>query len=330
MRSYITRRVILMIPTLILVTVLVFLMVRFVPGSILDLMVSDHAGESGTDIETVKAALKTNLGLDVPVYTQYGRWVGVLPQKDGGFHGVLQGDLGISLWTNRNIVTEIASRIPISLELGTIALVTAMLIAFPIGIYSAIRQDTIGDYFGRSFAIMLISVPSFWIGTLVVVLPSIWWNWSPAMEYIPISKNFGANIVQFLIPGIIMGTAMAGGTMRMTRTMMLEVLRQDYIKTAWSKGLKERAVVVRHAMKNAMIPVVTIVGAQIPVLIGGSVIMEQIFVLPGIGRYMIDAIGQRDYPIISGVNLMMASIVLVLILLVDMSYALLDPRIRYR
>jgi peptide/nickel transport system permease protein len=305
-------------------------MVRFVPGSVLDMMISDHAGESGADYETLKAALKVNLGLDAPVYTQYGRWMGVLPQKDGGFHGVLQGDLGTSLWTNRDVVHEILIRIPISLELGTIALISALLIAFPIGIYSAIRQDTIGDYTGRSFAIMCISVPGFWIGTLVFVLPSIWWNWSPPVEYIPITKDFGSNFMQFLIPGVIMGMGMSGSTMRMTRTMMLEVLRQDYIKTAWSKGLKERAVIIRHALKNAMIPVITIIGAQVPVLIGGSVIMEQIFVLPGIGRYMVDAIGQRDYPIISGVNLMMASIVLVLILLVDMSYALLDPRIRYR
>jgi peptide/nickel transport system permease protein len=319
-----------MIPTLILVTILVFLMVRFVPGSILDMMISDHAGESGTDYETMKAALKVNLGLDAPVYTQYGRWMGVLPQKDGGFHGVLQGNLGTSLWTNRDIVHEILIRIPISLELGTIALITGLLIAFPIGIYSAIRQDTTGDYLGRSFAIFCIAVPGFWIGTLVFVLPSIWWNWSPPVEYIPITRNFGANFMQFLIPGVIMGMAMSGGTMRMTRTMMLEVLRQDYVRTAWSKGLRERAVIIRHALKNAMIPVITVIGAQIPVLIGGSVIMEQIFVLPGIGRYMIDAIGQRDYPIISGINLMMASIVLVIILLVDMSYALLDPRIRYR
>ncbi len=305
-------------------------MVRFVPGSVLDLMVSDMASESEQGHDQLMKTLKANLGLDVPVYTQYGRWMGIVPQGDGNFHGVLQGDLGTSLWTRRNIVTEIVSRIPISVELGVIALITGMLIAFPIGIYSAIRQDTIGDYLGRSFAIFLIAVPGFWIGTLIFVLPSIWWNWSPPVEYIPITKDFGANIMQFLIPGVIMGGAMSGSTMRMTRTMMLEVLRQDYIKTAWAKGLKERAVIIRHALKNSMIPVITIVGGQVPVLIGGSVIMEQIFVLPGIGRYMVEAIGQRDYPIISGVNLMMATILLFVILLVDISYAWLDPRIRYR
>jgi len=330
MRSYIMRRFGLIIPTLILVTIITFLMVRFVPGSILDLMIGDMPPEEGLTYEEMKAELEARLGLDVPVYTQYARWVGILPQKDGGFHGMLQGDLGESLWTRRPIVDEILSRIPISLELGIIALTTAMLVAFPIGIYSAIRQDTIGDYISRSFAIMCIAVPGFWIGTLVFVLPSIWWNWTPPVEYIPIGKDFGKNIVQFIIPGIIMGTQMAGSTMRMTRTMMLEVLRQDYIKTAWAKGLKERAVIVRHALKNAMIPVITIVGGQVPVLIGGSAIMEQIFVLPGIGQYMVNAIGQRDYAIISGINLMMASVLLILILLVDLSYAWLDPRIRYR
>jgi peptide/nickel transport system permease protein len=222
------------------------------------------------------------------------------------------------------------SRIPISLELGILALMTAMLIAFPIGVYSAIRQDTVGDYIGRSFAIVCIAMPSFWLGTMVVVFPSVWWEWAPAVEYVPITKDLGANLLQFLIPGAIMGMVMSGTTMRMTRTMMLEVLRQDYIKTAWAKGLRERAVVIQHAMKNAMIPVVTIVGLQLPVLIGGSVVMEQIFVLPGIGQLMINAIGQRDYPIISGINVMMASAILVVNLLVDMTYAWLDPRIRYR
>jgi peptide/nickel transport system permease protein len=330
MRAYLIRRIVLIIPTLILVTIITFLMVRFVPGSVLDLMVTDMASESDLGHEELMKTLRTNLGLDVPVYTQYGRWMGIVPQADDSFQGVLQGDLGISLWTKRDIVTEIVSRIPISVELGLIALITAMLIAFPIGIYSAIRQDTIGDYLGRSFAIFLIAVPGFWIGTLVFVLPSIWWNWSPPVEYIPITRDFGRNILQFLIPGVIMGGAMSGATMRMTRTMMLEVLRQDYIKTAWSKGLRERAVIIRHALKNAMIPVVTIVGGQVPILIGGSVIMETIFVLPGIGRYMVEAIGQRDYPIISGVNLMMATVLLFVILLVDISYAWLDPRIRYR
>jgi len=246
------------------------------------------------------------------------------------FAGILQGNLGVSLWDERPILGEIGDKIPISLELGIIAILTGLIIAFPIGIYSAIRQDTIGDYIGRSFAIFCMAVPGFWLGTMVVVFPSVWWGWTPSPVYIPITENFGGNLVQFIIPGILMGMVMSGVTMRMTRTMMLEVLRQDYIRTAWSKGLRERVVVIRHALKNAMIPVITIVGLQLPIVIGGTVIMERIFNLPGMGRYMIDALVARDYPIVSGVNVMMASVILMANLLVDLTYGWLDPRIRYR
>jgi len=268
---------------------------------------------------TPREYIKHLLQLDEPIYEQYWSW----------FIHVLRGDLGRSLWTDRNITKEIMQRIPISLELGILAVITSMIIAIPIGIYSAVRQDTIGDYVGRSFAILCISLPSFWIGTMVMVFPAIWWGWSPSMQYIPITENLGGNLLQFIIPAVIMGMVMSGTTMRMSRTMMLEVLRQDYIKTAWSKGLRERSVVLKHAMKNAMIPVVTIIGLQVPVLIGGSVIMERIFVLPGIGRLLIDALGQRDYPVISGVNIVMATAVLLINLVVDVIYAYLDPRISY-
>ena len=244
--------------------------------------------------------------------------------------GVFQGNLGLSLWDERPILDEIIKKIPISLELGIIAIITGLLIAFPIGIYSAIRQDSIGDYVGRSIAIFCMAVPGFWLATMVVVFPSVWWNWTPAVVYHPITENFGENIKQFIIPGFLMGMVMSGVTMRMMRTMMLEVLRQDYIRTAWAKGLRERVVVIRHALKNAMIPVITIIGLQLPVLIGGTVIMERIFNLPGMGRYMLDALSIRDYPIISGVNVMMATVILMVNLLVDLTYGWLDPRIRYR
>ncbi|MDP2919242.1 MAG: ABC transporter permease [Dehalococcoidia bacterium] len=320
MSTYIARRLVLIIPTLLLVTIIVFLTVRFVPGSLIDIMTSQMAPESDLGGKTVAEYIKHVLGLDVPVHVQYARWLS----------GVVRGDLGRSLWTDRSITREIVNRIPISLELGIMAIITSLLIAIPIGIYSAIRQDTSGDYIGRSFAILCIAVPGFWLGTIVMVFPAVWWGWSPPVEYTPITKDFGDNFIQFIIPSVIMGMVMSGTTMRMSRTMMLEVLRQDYIKTAWSKGLKERAIVVRHAMKNAMIPVVTIIGLQIPVLIGGSVIMEQIFNLPGIGRLMIEALNQRDYPVISGVNVVMGTAVLVVNLLVDIVYAYLDPRISYR
>jgi len=260
------------------------------------------------------------LGLDKPVYIQYFSWLG----------HALRGDLGTSLWQSRAIMPDILAKVPISLELGFLAILTALFISLPIGIYSAIRQDTIGDYVGRSIAILFIAVPSFWLATMVVVFPASWWGWAPSVQYIPITQDLGANLVQFIIPAVIMGMVMSGTSMRMTRTMMLEVLRQDYVRTAWSKGLRERVVIVRHALRNALIPVVTIIGMQVPVLLGGSVIMEQIFSLPGMGRFMVEALNRRDYPIISGINLAMATVILVVNLAVDLTYSLLDPRIRYR
>ena len=330
MRAYIIRRLLLMIPTLLLVTIIVFLTVRFIPGSLIDLMASQQVGETMVSPEEIAEQIRHDLGLDVPVGKQYLRWLGAWQQKDGTFSGVLQGDLGKSLWTQRPILGELAGKIPISLELGIIGLITALLIAFPIGIYSAIRQDAAGDYVGRTFAILCMSVPGFWLATMIIVFPSVWWGWTPPMVYIPITENLAENIKQFIIPSILMGMVMSGVTMRMMRTMMLEVLRQDYIRTAWSKGLTERIVVMRHALKNAMIPVITIIGLQIPILIGGTIIMEQIFNLPGIGRLLIDSLSRRDYSMISGVNLMMASVVMAANLLTDLTYAWLDPRIRYR
>jgi peptide/nickel transport system permease protein len=220
--------------------------------------------------------------------------------------------------------------LPISFELGLMALIIGVAVAIPIGIYSAMRQDTIGDYAGRSVAIIALSVPNFWIATMVIVFPSIWWNWTPRLDYIPFSKDPLGNLLQFVIPAAIMGLHMSGGIMRMTRTMMLEVLRQDYIRTAWSKGLKERVVVMRHALRNALIPIVTQIGMRVPTLIAGAVIMEQIFCLPGVGRYLVTAIGQRDYPIVSGINMVLAGFILLVNLTVDLTYAYLDPRIQYR
>ena len=330
MSAYVIRRLVLIITTLLLVTIIVFLSVRFIPGSLVELMVSDRYRESTTSREEMITAVREQLGLDVPVWKQYLRWLGAYPQKDGAISGVFENDLGKSLWSQRPILGEILQRIPISLELGIMAMITALLVAFPVGIYSAIRQDTAGDYLGRSFAILCIAVPGFWLATMIYVFPAKWFSWTPPVIYYPITRDLWANLGQFIIPGILMGMAMSGTTMRMTRTMMLEVLRQDYIRTAWAKGLRERVIVVRHALKNALIPVITIIGLQIPILIGGSVIMEQIFALPGMGRLMLDALSARDYPVVSGVNLVVASVILVANLLVDLTYAWFDPRIRYR
>jgi len=325
MRNYLIRRLLLLIPTLFIVTVIVFLMVRLVPGTVVDVLLAELAtpGSGGMQGATPpdREELMRKMGLDVPIHIQYGHWISDI---------ILHGDFGDSLRTRRAVTETIAPKIPVTLELGAMALVLAMLISLPLGVYSAIRQDTIGDYIGRSAAIALIAIPSFWVATMVMVFPSIWWHWTPSTEYIPLTHDPWGNIRMLIIPALIMGTHMAGGTMRMTRTMMLEVLRQDYIRTAWSKGLRERVVVIRHALKNAFIPVVTVVGMQLPVLLGGTVIIEQIFVLPGMGRLMLEAINRRDYTVVSGINLLIAAFVLVINLVVDMSYGFLDPRVRYK
>ena len=210
------------------------------------------------------------------------------------------------------------------------AIVIGLVIALPVGVYSAIRQDTAADYVGRTAAVIGMATPNFWLGIMVMLFPAIWWGWSPSVELIRFREDPLANLGMFLIPAMILGTGMSAATMRMTRTMMLEVLRQDYIRTAWSKGLKERVVIMRHAIKNAFIPVVTLVGLQLPLLVGGSVILEEIFVLPGIGRMFVDSLDLRDYPVISAINLLLATVVLLSTLFVDMLYPYLDPRIRYK
>ncbi|MFC2012143.1 ABC transporter permease [Chloroflexota bacterium] len=330
MRAYLIRRLLLIFPTFILVTIIVFLCVRFVPGDVIDLMMAEMSGSGMSVSEVSIATLKEALGLNVPMHIQYFRWLGVLPQESGQFLGIFQADLGESLWRQEPVLDQILQRLPVSIELGSIAVITSLMIAIPVGVYSAIRQDTWGDYSGRTFSILCVSVPSFWIGTMVMVYPAILWGWAPALRYIPITQDLGGNLLQFLIPGIIMGLVMSGTTMRMTRTMMLEVLRQDYIRTAWSKGLRERTVIFRHTLKNALIPVVTIVGMMLTILIGGTVIIEQIFVLPGVGLLMFNALTQRDYPVISGLNVVLTTTVLFMNVLVDLTYAWLDPRVHYK
>jgi peptide/nickel transport system permease protein len=318
-----------MLPTMVVVTLVVFLSVRFIPGDVIDTMIA-QMGSSGSVSTINRESLARALGLDVPIHVQYARWLGIAPQDDGQFRGILEGSLGKSLWKNQDVTSLVVQRLPVSLELAVIALVSALLTAIPIGVYSAIRQDTAGDYVGRSVSILFISVPAFWIATMIMVYPSIWWRWSPSLEYIPFINDIKGNVLQFLIPGFIMGMVLGGTLMRMTRTMMLEVLRQDYVRTAWAKGLREQAVIRRHVLKNALIPVVTVIGIVVPIVIGGTVVIEQIFALPGVGLLMYDALTYRDYPVISGVNLFLATVVILANLVVDLTYAWLDPRIQYR
>jgi len=317
-RNYIIKRLLLIIPTLFVFTLMVFIVIRFIPGSIVDLIAAQMAR---VGVPPNRAAVAHNLGLDVPIYVQYGRWLGNL---------IMHGDLGTSLWRNTPVLDEILIRWPITLELGLMGLIISQIIALPIGIYSALRQDTWGDYIARSFAILCIAVPSFWLATLVIVFPSIWWGYMPPIIYHSFTEDPISNLQMFIIPAVVLGMAMAGGTMRMTRTMMLEVLRQDYIRTAWAKGLRERAVVVRHALKNALIPVVTVIGGQVAILIGGEVIIEQIFCLPGLGRLIIEAVMFRDYPLVIGIMLFFGVGLLLINLGVDLTYAFLDPRVHYK
>jgi peptide/nickel transport system permease protein len=318
MRAFLIKRLLALIPTVIFATLIVFIVIRLIPGDIIDQMVSQH--DIGSE-EVTRKSLEKALGLDVPIYQQYLRWMGDI---------FLHGDLGKSLWKQTPVTDLVMERLPVTFELSFLAILFSLLLALPIGVYSAIRQDTWGDYVGRTISILGIAVPNFWLGTMVVIYPAIWWGWSPSVELIPFRQDPWANFKQYIIPAIVLGFALSGVTMRMMRAMMLEVLRQDYIRTAWAKGLKEQVVIMRHALKNALIPVVTIFGLQVPILIGGTVVVEQIFVLPGMGNLMFDSIQQRDYPVITGLMLIIGLVVLLANLLVDLSYGYLDPKIRYR
>ena len=270
MRSYLIRRLLLIIPTLFILTIIVFLAVRFIPGDVIDVMVAEMEAWHATGADLDREALERMLGLDVPVYVQYGRWLGVLPTPDwitgeSHFRGLLQGTFGHSLFGAPFTIEEIIiGRLPVTIELGALSIVIGLVIALPVGVYSAIRQDTVADYAGRTAAIIGLATPNFWLGIMVMLYPAIWWGWSPPIELIPFAADPLGNLGMFLIPAVILGTALAASTMRMTRTMMLEVLRQDYIRTAWSKGLRERVIVMRHAIKNTLIPVVTLIGLQLP------------------------------------------------------------------
>jgi peptide/nickel transport system permease protein len=318
MQAYIARRLLALIPTLFFASVIVFVTVRLIPGDIIDLMMSQNDISAG---KKDREALEAALGLNQPMYIQYFRWIGAI---------LFSGDMGKSLWQNTPVTEQLLQRLPVTFELGLLSLLVALTVAIPIGVYSAIRQDTAGDYVTRSFSILMLAVPSFWLGTLVMVFPSIWWGWSPQIRFVPFSQDPIQNLSQMIVPSIILGCSLSAITMRLTRTMMLEVLRQDYVRTAWAKGLSERLVVMRHALRNALIPVVTLIGLQAPILIGGAVIMEQIFVIPGMGLLLLEAVSQRDYPIITGVFLVVGLAVMLINLIVDLSYGLLDPKVRYR
>jgi peptide/nickel transport system permease protein len=313
LRRYLAKRLVVAIPSLLIASLIVFALPRLIPGDVVAMMLEEKAYAKDLD------ELRTKLGLNRPIYVQYFEWVG----------RALRGDLGESLWTRQPVLQEIGQRLPITLELALLSLSVALLIAIPIGVISAARQDTMQDYTARSVAILGLSIPNFWMATLVIVLPAIWWGWRPLTGYVEIGKDPVAHITQMLLPAVILGITFAAALMRLTRGMLLEVLRQDYVRTAWSKGLRERVIILKHGLRNAIIPVITYLGTQLPQVIGGTVVIETIFGLPGMSRFLFDAINQRDYPVIQGINLVVVSFIVLINLGIDALYAVLDPRIRY-
>jgi len=312
MRLYILRRLVVAVPSLLIASLIVFTLPRLIPGDVVQLMLDEKA--YGKDLEDLRA----KLGLNRPLHVQYVEWVGA----------VVRGHLGESLWTRQPVISELARRLPVTATLGVMATLVAIAIGVPIGVVAATRQDGVVDFFARSAAIFALSIPGFVLAILVTLLPAIWWGWTPP-RFVEFSKDPAGNLVQFVLPALILGVASAAAIMRLTRGMLLEVLRQDYVRTAWAKGLRERAVVLKHSLKNALIPVVTVLGLQVAAIAGGSVIIEWIFGIPGMGQFLVDAIVQRDYPVIQGVNLVIVTLIVLTNLTVDLAYAMLDPRIRY-
>jgi peptide/nickel transport system permease protein len=314
-RQYVLRRFALAVPTLFLVSVIVFVMMRLMPGDVVLRMVEGQA--YAPTIE----AMRKDLGLDRPAYVQYAEWIG----------GILtRGDFGRSYWTRQPIWDEFARRFPVTLELAILTILVSVVIGVAVGIVSAVRQDSAADYVGRVLAILALSVPYFGLAVVVVVVPAILFKWTPVWTYVPFTENPIDNLKIMLVPALVFGVTRAGPIMRIMRSALLDVLRQEYIRTAWSKGLPERGIVLRHALKNALIPVISLVGLQMPLYIGGSVIMETIFRLPGVGLFFFEALTRMDYPVVQSVNLIVAAMVVGLNLAIDLSYAFLDPRIRYR
>ena len=318
MSTYIAKRLLLIVPTLFGAAALVFVIMRVIPGDVALLIFGgDQAGH--IDPKQLQE-MRHRLGLDRSLLAQFGTWL----------WGVLRFDFGNSLWTGQPVIEELLIRLPLSLELALAATAVSVLIAIPLGILAAARQDTWVDYLVRVFSIGGLAIPSFWVGILIILFLVIYFGWGPPLEFTPPWVNPWANFQMMVWPVLTVGYRYAAVTTRMTRSTMLEVLREDYIRTAWAKGLAERAIVIRHALKNSMLPVITLIGTEFAFLIGGLVVTETVFTLNGVGRFMIDAVAHRDYPVVQALIFLIAFGFVVVNLLVDLTYAWFDPRIRYR
>ena len=318
MWQYIFKRLLLMIPTLLGAALLVFLLMHVVPGDIALLIVG---GDQGGDINYQEVAkVREQLGLNRPLYVQFLAWLWRAARLD----------FGNSLWTGAPVSEEIWIRLPVTLEVAVFATLVSSLIAIPLGTLAATRQDTWPDYVVRVVSIGGLAVPAFWIGMLIILFLVIWFRWSPPLEFVSPLVDPWENFKQLVWPIVSVGYRYAAVTTRMTRSTVLEAMREDYIRTAWAKGLQERMVLIKHALTNAMLPVITIIGTEFAFLIGGLVVTETVFTLNGVGSFMVDAIAHRDIPVIQALVLLTAFIFVVLNLLIDLLYAWLDPRVSYR
>jgi peptide/nickel transport system permease protein len=313
MTAYIVRRLLLMVPVLWGVGTFVFVLVRLLPGDAITTLLEDSQNVS--DVQ----AMRRELGLDQPLPVQYVQWMG---------HAV-RFDFGNSLLSRRPVLSELRRTVPVSAELAVLAVLVTVLVAVPGGTLAAAKQDSPWDYLARGFSVAFLATPSFWLATMALVLPAYWWGWVPPLQYRPLLEEPAQNLQQFLLPGLILGISSAAVSLRMMRSQMLEVLRQDYVRTAWAKGLARRRVLVRHALRNALIPVITLFGNEFGRLLGGTVIIETIFGLPGVGRLTADAIFKRDYPQVEANVLFFAVVFVTLNLVIDLCYSLIDPRVRY-
>ncbi|HNQ98585.1 MAG TPA: ABC transporter permease [Trueperaceae bacterium] len=315
MFQYTLRRLLDLVFVLLGVSVLVFLMVRFIPGDAVAIMLG-----ANTDITPERVdALRRQIGLDLPVYEQYWNWL----------TSALRGDLGTSIWTGTPVSQEILARLPATFEITFLALVLALVLSFPLGVLAARARGTSGDVVVRVIAIIGLTLPSFWVGVLLLYFFSIYLPAWPAIGYVPFTSDPWGNLARVALPTVAVSLPMVAGLTRILRSSLLEVLSSDYVRTARAKGVGERGMLYKHALRNAMIPMVTVIGVQLGYLLSGVVVIEQVFAIPGVGRLMVGAINERNYPLLQGVVLIVTGVFVLINLLVDLTYAWIDPRVEY-
>jgi peptide/nickel transport system permease protein len=315
MGKYILRRLLLLLPTLVGMSLLIFFMVHLMPGDIVDAMI----GADPLATPEAKAALRRSFGLDEPLLLQYVRWIA----------GIVQGDFGKSFRTNQPLAQNLLQCLPITIELACLAVFMSVIVAVPLGVLSAIKRNSQIDFWARIAGLLGLAFPNFWLATMFLLITSVIFHWVPSIFWVSPLQDPGGNLQQMFLPALALSVQLMAIEMRMARTTMLEVLRADYIRTARAKGLRDSVVYFKHALKNAMIPVITVIGIQLGGLMGGSVIIEQIFGLPGVGWYLLQGILNRDYPVVQATVLFLATVFIVMNLIVDLAYAFLDPRIKY-